>query len=402
MYNVVIWGAGAKCKIVLEAIRKDKCNFVGIVDSDKNLRNSLYQNKVPVLDPEETVNETIDYVVISVQDSNGIARQCGELGVNGDRLIHYWNSDETYDFIDANVKKICLLEQELDKCKSRLRNLPYELGLRQGPRIRPAEELLEKIIREKVSLSRFGDGELEIMQKRERAWFQKPDDKLARRLETVFECKDRRIVIALADDFGSLDAYTEYCADAIREYLDHGRREDLMERIDMDRIYYDAYVTRPYFMYRDKRRAHRIFQLFRQIWKNRDVLIVEGKMAYNGIRNDLLKGAGRIRRIIAPSENAFDVYGDILCQVRKHAATDTLILASLGPAATVLAYDLAMEGIQTLDIGQLDNEYEWYLRGVRERIAIPGKRVAELGKYHEVQELADETYNSQIVSTIGI
>ena len=33
MVNVVIWGAGIYCKHVVSAIKKDKCNLLGIVDS---------------------------------------------------------------------------------------------------------------------------------------------------------------------------------------------------------------------------------------------------------------------------------------------------------------------------------------------------------------------------------
>ena len=52
------------------------------------------------------------------------------------------------------------------------------------------------------------------------------------------------------------------------------------------------------------------------------------------------------------------------------------MIACLGPTATVLAYDLGMGGLQTLDVGQIDNEYEWYIRNVQERVEIPGKGVS--------------------------
>ncbi len=96
------------------------------------------------------------------------------------------------------------------------------------------------------------------------------------------------------------------------------------------------------------------------------------------------------------------MYDEILSAVKQYADANTLVLISLGPTATVLAYDLAMAGIQALDIGQLDNEYEWYLRNAAGRIEIPGKRVAELGKYHKVQEIEDEAYKNQIVAGIGL
>ena len=62
-----------------------------------------------------------------------------------------------------------------------------------------------------------------------------------------------------------------------------------------------------------------------------------------------------------------------------------LICITLGPAATVLAYDLGKAGIQAIDIGQLDNEYEWYLQGVQERTEIKGKMVAEIKTPYETR-----------------
>lgn len=405
--NVIVWGAGRNCKIVIECIRKDKCNFLGIIDSNKKKHCNLFMNEWKIYAPEEMLDETIDYIVISVLNSREILQQCEELEIDKDKIIDFWKTEEEYEFIDANAKRVYKLEKrvyelekEVLKCKLQLGNIPFELGLRPTPIIKPAEELLEIIIKEKKSLSRFGDGELEIMQRRERPWFQKPNNQLAARLKDVFECKEEKIVVALADDFGNLEHYTEESANAIRNYLSGGIREKLMTAIDMDRIYYDAYVTRPYLMYKDRQYAIRIFKLFKKIWKKRNILLIEGKGACIGVRNDLLEGASSVRRIIAPSQNAFSDYEKILFLAKKHSLEDTLVLISLGPTATVLAYDLAMEGIQALDIGQLDNEYEWYLRGAEKRIAVPGKCVAEVPECHEVEMIEDKEYEKQIVGRV--
>lgn len=400
MCNVVVWGAGRNCKIVVESIRKDKCNFLGIIDSNKKIQHKLYMNEWKIYAPEEVLDETINYVVISAINSKEILQQCEELEIEKDKVIDFWKMEDEYEFIDINVKRIYDLEKDLLKCKLQLDNIPFELGLRPTPIIRTAKELLEIIIKEKKSLSRFGDGELEIMQQRERPWFQRTDNQLAIRLKEVFECKEEKIVVALADDFGNLDHYTEESAYAIRKYLSGGIRESLMTAIDMDRIYYDAYVTRPYLMYKDKQHAVRIFKLFKKIWEKRNILLIEGKGACIGVRNDLLEGASSVRRIIAPSQNAFSDYERILFLAKKHSLEDTLVLISLGPTATVLAYDLAMEGIQALDIGQLDNEYEWYLRGAERHIAVPGKCVAEISWCHEVELIEDEEYEKQIVDRV--
>ena len=404
MNNVVIWGAGKNCSLVVKSIRKDRCNLIGIIDSDEKRQNERYEDKWKIFSPNEIRFATIDYVVISVQYSTEIMRQCDALGIDQNKIIDYWKTTDEYDFIDLNVKKIYELERELEKYKCRynlqFRNLPYELGMRPIPDIRPADELLEIILKEKKSLCRFGDGELEVMRKKERLWYQETNDKLAERLKEVFNSNKEFIIIALPDNFGNLEKYTEDAAYQIRAYLDKGNRESLMTMIDQNRVYYDSYVSRPYIIYQNKKYAGHIFKLFKQIWSKRDVLIIEGSRSYTGVRNDLLEGANNIQRIIAPSVNSFAVYDKILFLAREHATKDMLILVSLGPAATVLAYDLALEGIQALDIGQLDNEYEWFLRKVDERVGIPGKCVAELNYWHDVAEIKDVQYEEQVIARI--
>lgn len=70
--------------------------------------------------------------------------------------------------------------------------------------------------------------------------------------------------------------------------------------------------------------------------------------------------------------------------------------------ATVLAYDLAKEGYQAIDIGHIDIEYEWYKRASLKKIAIPGKYTNEAcdGKGTRYGELNDSTYQKQIIKRI--
>ena len=129
--------------------------------------------------------------------------------------------------------------------------------------------------------------------------------------------------------------------------------------------------------------------------------MVEGKYARFGINNNLLGSAKSIKRIICPAKGAWDCYGKILESVQINASKRDLVCVSLGPAATVLAYDLAREGYQALDIGQLDNEYDWYLKGVDRRTAISGKLVAEVAENLNINECDSKEYRSQIVAEIN-
>ena len=175
-----------------------------------------------------------------------------------------------------------------------------------------------------------------------------------------------------------------------------------MKFFDRGRFYYDAYVSRPYIIYRDKSHAKVIFDLFQKVWHNRKLLIVEGENTKTGVGNGLFQNAKRIRRVICPGVNAFSQYQRILNTVQNLAEKEELVIACLGPTATVLAYDLGMGGLQALDVGQIDNEYEWYIRNVQERVEIPGKGVAELSWCHEPNSyIADDSYEGQVIGRIG-
>jgi glycosyltransferase family protein len=212
---------------------------------------------------------------------------------------------------------------------------------------------------------------------KKRSWFQKNDKNFAERLREIFASDESSILVGAADDFGNLEKYTESAADDIRDYMMKSRRE-IETIIDYSRKYYDAYVTRPYIIYKDKAHAKNIFELFKQVWVGKRVLLVEGVMSRIGVGNDLFSSAKSVNRIICPQENCWDRYSAILECAKKYAENADIVCVSLGAAATVLAYDLAKEGYQAIDIGQIDNEYEWYLRKAEKRVSIPGKMVAEV------------------------
>ena len=82
-----------------------------------------------------------------------------------------------------------------------------------------------------------------------------------------------------------------------------------------------------------------------------------------------------------------------------------LILLALGPTATILAYDLAKEGYQAVDIGHMDIEYEWYLRKADRKIDIENKAVNEVSGVVD-KEIKDRElkaiYESQIIDRISL
>ena len=167
----------------------------------------------------------------------------------------------------------------------------------------------------------------------------------------------------------------------------------------MDRTYYDAYVTRPYASYLDNNTdaPKQRFDALKKIWQGRNLVIVEGEKSRLGIGNDLFAGAKSIVRILGPAEHAFDRYEELLAETKKQGK-DKLVLVALGPTATVLAYDLAIEGYQALDIGHVDMEYEWFLAGKGRKTEVKTKYNNEVAGGDQVEDIHDAEYESQIIA----
>jgi hypothetical protein len=104
-----------------------------------------------------------------------------------------------------------------------------------------------------------------------------------------------------------------------------------------------------------------------------------------------------VSRVLGPAQNAFTQFDHILnfaCVQSK----EQLILVAMGPTAKPLCYELALNGFQALDIGNLDVEYEWFLRGAKEKIKIPGKYTSEAKGGRIVEDILDIEYLNQVVA----
>ena len=77
-----------------------------------------------------------------------------------------------------------------------------------------------------------------------------------------------------------------------------------------------------------------------------------------------------------------------------------LVLLALGPAATILAYDLAKSDIRALDIGHIDLEYEWYLMGAEEKVVVKNKYTNEVFGGNAKSLVTDKEYEQQIIDIV--
>jgi len=300
------------------------------------------------------------------------------------------------------------IHKQLEQMQYELDNLPYEVYDKvrrhvaeiQIPEIKSIEETVDKIVSEKCSIARFGDGEFSCMN-RSRISFHDPSEKLAERLIEVISSDIPSLLIGLPDCFGSLDCYVPYTRQFWRKYMSR-KRQMTYSYLDMNRVYYNAFFNRFYLNYNKTDAHYRWCQAYigklKGIWKDRDLVILESKEARLGVGNDLLDEAKSISRIIfCPVRNAFDRYNEILSAF-DGINTDRLVLVALGPTATVLAHDLCKRGYQALDIGHISEEYECFLR---KETPLENKSMGLDSKIKHHSDPDDPEYNKQIIRRIA-
>lgn len=281
---------------------------------------------------------------------------------------------------------------------NRLCNLPYEILDKRFaekyeiPRIMTLEETIDEIVLHKKSIARFGDGEFGIMFGVSRWRFQREDEKLAKRLREVIASNEENLLIGLNDFYGDLSHRTEADADGIRSYIVKARSQH-MELLQKGRLYAHACISRTGSLEKVRNQ--------KRIWEGRDCVFVEGDKTRMGVGNDLFDNAKSIQRILCPSESAFDNYDAILEECMKQPK-DKAVLIALGPTASVLAYDLAKAGYHAIDIGHADLSYEWFLRsGSSKKAAVHYKYNNEYPEGYIVEDIHDETYESQIIADLS-
>lgn len=277
-------------------------------------------------------------------------------------------------------------------------------------------ETLDYLQETHCSLVRFGDGDLDLITGTRDEGYQKRSDLLSQRMEEVLLTEQKNVLICLSSsllNYSHLSKYNERAKYHFRTILMRFHQY-LLANLPKDKLYGDCQVTRPYMDTLDRNFSEKVFEGFKKLFSVKRLILVEGEKTRFGVGNDLFENAEQVVRILAPAVNAFDKYDEILkktlevvSEVEKQVSQkeDILFVLALGPCAKLLTLELSKVGYRGLDVGHLDIEYEWFLRGATKKIPIPGKYVNEAkdGKVWSGNSNLDlEQYKKEIVARVGI
>lgn len=259
-------------------------------------------------------------------------------------------------------------------------------------------ETIDLIIKDKVSVARFGDGEFDMMMNINHPKFQNSNPLLVKKLFETMNTDNEKILICIPKVFedGDLKTLTKKSAKHWRRFF-WRNGEKITKLVDENKVYGNSLFTRNYIDLQEKGNTYIYFEKIKEMWKGKKVIIVEGRYTRFGVGNDLLAGCKSVSRILCPENNAFEKYNEILNQCCQYDRT-TMFLIALGPTATILANDLCNLNYQAIDIGHLDIEYEWFLKHAKDKCAIPNKYVNETDDI--ITENNDTFYNEEYQNSI--
>lgn len=188
-----------------------------------------------------------------------------------------------------------------------------------------------------VSLSRFGDGELKICQGRD-AKSQQHHPELSAALCRILMDKAGPCLPCIPRDVRGGPK-----AKFWRHYLTD---RAILRLYRPGATYGSAFVTRP-----DSAPAIDVPDYWAQVrllWEGRDVVLVRG--SGKSLTAQRLPGARSVHEIVGPVQHAWKARKELFGQLRGERRR---VILCLGATATVLAWQLAQEGVHALDLGHI-------------------------------------------------
>lgn len=226
-------------------------------------------------------------------------------------------------------------------------------------KVHTIDETIDELLNTEKSMVRFGDGEI-VMIKGVDLMLQKASPEIGAGLAEILSYPYDGLMVTIPSIFDTLSDHHKASRQFWRDHLLFCRKT-YEKYCNPDRVYYTTFVSRCYYYGNDRSNCDRWFAKIRKIWENRDIVIVEGTKTHNGVGNDLFDSARSIERIICPPKDAYGALSEIVEACIRYE-TDRLFLLSIGVAAKFLALELYRRGYRVLDIGNMDLEYEWYVR----------------------------------------
>ncbi len=209
---------------------------------------------------------------------------------------------------------------------------------------------IQYIIDHKVSMSRYGDGELRICIGGN-SISQRGNPELRKQLCDILKSKNSKCLV---------------CIPRIKERKTWGTKKKkafwakyLIPKFNNlykpNKLYGSAFVTRPDAA--PEIDNVKYSTLVKCIWTGKRVILVQGEGQLFNKRPSLFDNVESLHMIREPRKEAHKAWKKIMKYIVWNSCENTVVVISLGPTATLLAHELSYKGIQALDFGHLGQFY---------------------------------------------
>jgi hypothetical protein len=192
-----------------------------------------------------------------------------------------------------------------------------------------------------ASLARYGDGELKLALDRD-AKSQHGDQGLAKRLRQILAAPTGACLVCIPNiesKTPKAEFWAQYKADRyVRLYRG--------PRLAVGPAYGSSFITRPDSAPWIDRPEY--WRRVVDLWRGQDVVLVRGSS--KSLTAADLVDARSVDEQIASRQHAWQDYRELMIQLKGEKRR---VLLCLGATATVLAFDLAAEGVHALDLGHI-------------------------------------------------
>lgn len=210
--------------------------------------------------------------------------------------------------------------------------------LAKYPHVRTEEETLRRVLAG-ASIARYGDGEFKHCADK-RNVSQEFHPRLSQRLREILG-ESGPCMVGIPNL--NKDALERMTPEKAAFWEKHRSAAEFLET----RPYSSAFITRPDSAPWINTAAY--WTAVESLWRNKDITLVRG--SGKGLTCEDLAGAGCVTEIMGTRQSAFKGYDQILARVV--GGRPKRVLICLGPTATVLAVDLAAQGIHAIDLGHI-------------------------------------------------
>ena len=257
--------------------------------------------------------------------------------------------DLTYKIKDETLEECAL---ELEEYRENLKQL----------QVLDARQTILMLKNHPKSFTRYGDGEIHIMQGMDQA-FQKYDPELAQKMRDILAQSRSDVYVGLNHAYW--ESPQRYAERNRRFYRIRatGYRRFFTEHCDPNALYLDAACFGAYYRFDDSFDYEDHYDSICELFAGKKIAIVAGEGVFEKLKHNVFHRAESQMILHGPRIHAFSEYNSILEMIDREVPKDHLICLILGQTATVLVSDLTDMGYLTWDVGHVAKDYDAYMCG---------------------------------------